>query len=124
MRSMESRTFGIAAVFAVFFAGGTAWSATELAKVNGVSITDADVKGALGSLTEGQRQSVLKDANTRRQILNSLIDQNVIVQEAEKEKLDQDNEYKEAAAAFRRQYLTSRILQKNLAAKLTEKEAK
>ena len=98
--------------------------AIDLAKVNGKIITDRDLNLALGNLNEGQRASVLKDSSSRRQVLLSVVDQEILVQEAEKEKLDQDGEYKEAAAAFRRQYLTNRVLGKNLGSKLTESAAK
>jgi len=100
------------------------WSATELAKVNGRAITDKDLTMALGGLNEGQRQNLLKDSNSKRQVLNGLIDQEILVQQAEKEKLDQDNEFKDALAAFRRQYLSNRLLQKALGDKLTESAAK
>lgn len=103
---------------------GVIGQAADLAKVNGRVITDKDLKSALSGLNEGQRQSVLKDINTRRQIVSSLIDQEVLSQEAEKEKLDQDGQYKEALAAFRKQYLASQVIQKNLGAKLTDAAAK
>jgi len=103
---------------------GAAMAATELAKVNGRPITDGDLKTALSNLNEGQRQSVLKDPNSRRQVLVSVIDQEVLAQEAEKQKLDQDAEFKEAMAVFRKQLLASKILQKNLSAKLTDAAAK
>lgn len=108
---------------ATLLAAGSAF-AIDLAKVNGKIITDRDLNLALGNLNEGQRASVLKDSSSRRQVLLSVVDQEILVQEAEKEKLDADAEYKEAAAAFRRQYLTNRVLAKNLGAKLTESAAK
>jgi peptidyl-prolyl cis-trans isomerase C len=96
----------------------------EMAKVNGTPITDADMRNALTGLNEGQRDSVLRDANSRRQILGSLIDQEVLVDEAAKEKLDQDADYKDALAAFRKQYLSSRVLQKNLGSKMSDSAAR
>lgn len=98
--------------------------AVDIAKVNGRAISDQDVQGALSNLNEGQRKNVLKDSNSRRQVLSSVIDQEVLIQEAEKEKLDQDKEYKDAVAAFRRQYLASRVLQKNLGTKFTDSASK
>src|SRR5215217_5062857 len=79
-------------------------SAADIAKVNGKPITDKDIKGAVSGFNEGQRQNILKDVNSRRQILSSLIDQEVLVQEGEKEKMDQDTEYKDALAIFRKQF--------------------
>ncbi len=98
--------------------------AVDLAKVNGRIITDKDLINTLGSLNEGQRESLLKDVNSRRQVLNGAIEQQLLVEEAEKQKLDQDQEYKEAINAFRRQYLASRVLQRNLGAKFGEKDSK
>lgn len=96
----------------------------ELAKVNGHSITEQDVQYTLGGLNSGQRNNLLSDENSKRQILNGLIDQELLVQEAEKEKLDQDAEFKNAMAAFRKQFLSNRILQKNVGEKATETLAK
>ena len=108
---------------AAFAFAGVA-QAKDLAKVNGRVVTDKDVQAALSTLNEGQRTNVLKDVNTRRQVLNSVIEQEVLVQEAEKEKLDQDTDFKEAMAAFKRQFLASRVLQKNLGSKFTDSAAK
>ena len=96
----------------------------DLARVNGKAITDQDLKGALSGLPEGQRKSVLKDLNTRKQVLGSLIDQEILLQEAERQKLDQDNDFKQAEAMFRKQYLSSRLLQKNVGNLITESAAK
>ena len=100
-----------------------AWS-SQVATVNGKSITDKDMVQALGSVNETQRKDVLDDANSRRQLLNSLIEQELLIQESEKEKLDQDSDYKTALEAFRKQYLTNRVLAKNLSGKFTESAAK
>lgn len=97
---------------------------TELAKVNGRSITDKDLRNALSGLNEGQRDSVLKDPNSRREILNRLIEQEVLVGEAVKEKVDQEQDFKDALEAFRKQFLANRVLQKNLGTKMTETATK
>ena len=98
--------------------------AMDVAKVNGKVITDRQVKEALSQVNEGQRANLMKDPNTRRQIVSSVIEQELLIQEGEKEKLDQEAEYKQALEAFRRQYLANRVLQKNLASKLSESAAK
>jgi peptidyl-prolyl cis-trans isomerase C len=118
-----SNLTGLISVIALVFSVASV-NAAELAKVNGQSISDKDLKAALSGLNDAQRQNVLKDSNTRRQVLNSLIEQEILVGEASREKLDQDQEYKDAAAAFRRNYLSNRLLQKNLGAKMTEPAAK
>jgi len=98
-------------------------SAADLAKVNGRAVTDQDLRDALSSYNEGQRETLLKDKTTRRQVLINVIDQMLLMQQGEKEKLDQDKEYKQAADLFRRQYLANRVLQKNLSGKLTDASA-
>ncbi|MBS1963957.1 MAG: peptidylprolyl isomerase [Bdellovibrionales bacterium] len=99
-------------------------SAVDVAKVNGKVITDADVKASLAGFNEGQRRQILSDLNTRREVVNNLVDQELLIQEAEKQKLDKDSEYETAYRAFRRQYLTDRLLSKNVKPKLSEAAAK
>jgi peptidyl-prolyl cis-trans isomerase C len=125
--TMEGRNSKFSRIFAAAVVLATSASmahATELAKVNGHSVTDQDVRMSLGTMNETMRENVLKDPNTRRQIVNALIEQEVLVDEAVKEKLDQDQQYKAAMAQFRNQYLANRALQKNLGAKMTESAAK
>jgi peptidyl-prolyl cis-trans isomerase C len=114
---------GIVPAALVFAVAGNA-HAVDLAKVNGRALTDRDLQLALSNLNEGQRENLLKDANVRREILVRVIDQEVLVQEAEKAKMDQDAEFKEAMGAFKRQYLANRLLQKNLSSKMSESAAK
>jgi peptidyl-prolyl cis-trans isomerase C len=113
----------LAPVLMILFASSSAF-AVEVAKVNGKSLTEKDIQGALAGMTPGQREGLLKDQSARRQVVQSLIDQEVILQEAEKSKLDQDDEYKSALSNFRRQFLMNRLLQKSLEGKLTESAAK
>lgn len=103
---------------------GTQASAKELAKVNGKPITDQDVRTALSTLNEGQRASLLRDSNTRRQVLMNLIEAELLTQQGEKDKLDQDARYKAAVEQFRRQYLAAQVLEKNVGNKLTDAAAK
>jgi parvulin-like peptidyl-prolyl isomerase len=123
IKNMKNRAL-YAFTLMVATASASSAIAAEVAKVNGQSITDRDVRMALSSMNEGMRENVLKDVNTRRQIVNELVDQEVLVDQAVKEKLDQDQEYKEALSAFRKQYLSSRTLQKNLGAKMSDSAAK
>lgn len=99
-------------------------SAVDVAKVNGKTITDADVKASLAGFNEGQRRQILSDMSTRREVVNNLVDQELLIQEAEKQKLDKDSEYETAFRAFRRQYLTDKVLSKNVRPKLSEASAK
>jgi len=97
------------------------WAATELAKVNAKTITEADLKGAVSGLNEIQAKELLNQAASRRQLLNSLIEQELLVQKGETDKIDQSAEYKTALNAFRRQYIVNAVLEKDLKAKLNDK---
>lgn len=122
--NLKGLLFGaVAVMIAAGVGANTAWS-MEVAKVNGKVVTDKDLVEALGNLNEGQRENVLKDSAFKKQILSSVIEQELLVQEAEKEKLDQDESYREALAAFRKQFLSNRILSKKLASRVTESAAK
>lgn len=110
--------------FGLILAATTVLAAVELAKVNGRSITDKDLESALSGFNEGQRAGILKDKNSRTQILNSLVDQELLVQEAEKSKLENSPEYKEAMAQYHRQLMSNLLVKSKLANKLTEAEAK
>ena len=122
---MTIKTISICAVAGLILSSmASSVFAADVAKVNGQSITDRDVQMALSSFNEGQRKSVLSDANSRRQIVSNLVEQEVLMQEAEKEKLDQDQDYKDALSGFKKQFLASRLLQKNLASKMNDKTAK
>lgn len=121
--TMQKRKIFTALVIAAGLSA-TALAAKELAKVNGKPITDKDMIAALGGMNEGGAKSALKDVNSRRSILAKLVDQEILVQEAEKQKLDQDEQYKDALNAFRKQFLTNRVLQQNLGSKLTDAATK
>lgn len=114
----KSMILGMAAIFSL------SAFAVDVAKVNGKVITDTDVKAALSSFNDGQRRQILSDANTKREIVGNLIDQELLIQEAEKQKLDKDRDYEVAFLAFRRQFLTDKVLSKNVRPKLTDAAAK
>jgi len=123
MRQSQTGFYWISAG-AVLLSTVLAFGSTDLAKVNNRTISEAELGAALGGVNEGQRDALLMDPASRRQILNGLIDQELLVQEAEKEKLDQDGEFKDALNAFRKQFLASRLLQKKLSGQLTDQAAK
>ncbi len=113
-----------ASVFVAVAVFATSARAAELASVNERKITDVEMKAALAQFSEGQRANIMKDPASRRQILMGMIDQEILFQQSEKEKLDQDEEFKRAQDGFRRQYMVSKLLQKSVGSKLTEKAAK
>jgi len=98
--------------------------AVDIATVNGKAITDADLITALAGMNEGQRQSFLRDPVNRREVVQGLIDQELVVAEGEKAKLDQEPEYKKALAQFRKQFLAARMMERSLSGKMTEAGAR
>jgi len=123
MKIVLKNKFGMTFLLAAGFAGA-AFAATQLATVNGKAISSDDLSSALGHLPEAQRKQVLQDSSTRRRVLDTLIDQELMIQTAEKLKLDSDKEFKDAVETFRRQYMVNKLLEKNVASKLTEGSAR
>jgi peptidyl-prolyl cis-trans isomerase C len=97
---------------------------TELAKVNNRSVTVRDLTMSLGNMNDNQRASYLKDIGTRRQVLVGLIDQEVLAMQAEKDRVDQEPDFKAAIARARRQMLVEQVLAKNLGSKLGDSAVK
>ncbi len=102
----------------------SAFAAVELAKVNGKIITDADLRSALTSVNETQRDKILKDPNSRRQALLNYIDMEVLYEKALLDKEDQKPDFLAAMAQFKRQVLANRLLEKNVGSKVTESDSK
>jgi peptidyl-prolyl cis-trans isomerase C len=105
-------------------AGTVVNAATEIASVNGKGITDADLITALAGMNDNQRKAFLTDPANRKQAIQGLIEQELVVQEGEKAKLDQEPEYQKALVQFRKQYLASRVLERSLGGRMTEAGAK
>lgn len=115
--------FGVVAVFSL---GLNAFAAVpgELAQVNGKKITTQDFDRALSGFSPAQKASILKDINSKRQILNTMVEQELLFQEGEKLKVDQTKEYKDAVELFRKQFVAQQMIKKNVAGDLTEQAAK
>jgi peptidyl-prolyl cis-trans isomerase C len=106
------------------FGLGTASFAGTLATVNGKLITDEDFKAVTASLPQAQKDLASKDPNTRKQILSDLIDQELVIQEAVREKIEDTREFKEAMASMRKQALVNAIVARRLAPKVTPQAVK
>src|SRR5436190_1376940 len=94
--------------------------AKDLATVNGRAITDHDLTQALGALNERQKEGFLKDLSSKELILQGLIDQEVIYQEAEKLKLDRDPDINYAVSNFKKQLIMARLLDKKLNVQISQ----
>ena len=85
-----------------------------LAQVNTSKITQNDVNAALAQYTESQKYNLLKDKASKRQLLDSLVQQEILFQEAKKNGLHQSREYKAALKAFQKQYLSTLLVDKKV----------
>lgn len=95
-----------------------------LATVNGKAVTTKDIDLTLSHLNDTQKKQILGDSNAKRKLVDNLIDQEVLIQEAERLKVDEDPEFKESMAIFRRQFLVNKVLEKTLKAQVTDSNAK
>ena len=101
----------------------SAWAGT-LATVNGKGITDEDYQALISGLPQHQRELALRDASTRKRIIQDLIDQELMVQEATQDKLESTKEFKETIQVMRKQALVNLLVSKRLAPKVSEKSVK
>lgn len=100
---------------------GSAAHAANIATVNGKTLTDEDLKVLVSGLPQYQRDQALKDPNTRKQLIQDLVDQELMLQEATRENLDKSKEFNDALAILRKQTLVNTLVQKKLAPRVTEK---
>ncbi len=94
--------------------------ANTVATVNGKILTDEDLKSLVSTLPDRQKESMLNDKVMRAQLIQSLIDQELMVQEASAKKIEDSKEYKEALMGFKKQALSNLLVQKQLASKVTD----
>lgn len=98
--------------------------AATVATVNGKVITDEDLNHSVSSLPTQQRDRILKDPSTRAQIVQSLINQELLVEDAIAKKIENSKEYKDSMAAYRKQLLGNLLVKQQLAPKVTESAVK
>ncbi|MGE0614326.1 MAG: peptidylprolyl isomerase [Bacteriovoracia bacterium] len=114
----------VAVVGVVALSSIVALAAKDLATVNSAKITDGDLKKAISGFNEQQQKDIMSDANTRNQVLQNLIDQELLSQEGRKQGLEKTEEFKEAMDAFSKQYIANMLVQKQLGPKMSEGAAK
>jgi len=97
-----------------------------LAKVNGKPITESQIKEVLDRLPANYN-SVKNNPQFRDQILNTLINQELLYQEAEKEKIEKDKKVQKQIEEAKKQIVINALLEKHLKpkdVKVTDEEAK
>jgi peptidyl-prolyl cis-trans isomerase C len=103
---------------------GFSSDAGVLATVNGKAITDEDFQAIISNLPQHQKELAVKDANTRKKIIQDLVDQELVVQEAESEKIESSKAFKDAMVVVRKQALVNAVVEKRLAPKVTAQTVK
>lgn len=102
----------------------SAMAAVEVAKVGNKTITDQDIKNVLGNLPDAQRQQLNKEAESKNRIVENIVVEELLVQEAEKSGLSKDKDFIQALDRARRQLLSQRYIQKTLQPKVTDANVK
>ena len=120
---MMKQALGISA-FLAFSLTAVGAQANTLATVNGKVITDEDLNTLVSNLPLQQKEVLLKDPNTRQQLIENLVDQELMVQDATAKKLDSTKEYRDALTNFRRQAMVNILVKKELSPKVTEAAVK
>jgi peptidyl-prolyl cis-trans isomerase C len=108
-RSKTRALFGAIGVVALLAAGGAPAQAKVLAKVNGVEITDEDLKLALDDLGPGiprQLEGKARDSY----VLDFLIDEQLVVQKAQADKLAETPDFTKKLAYLRDKALMETLL--------------
>ncbi len=98
--------------------------AATVATVNGKIITDDDLSRFVANMPQVQKSVILKDKGAKKQLIENLIDQEVLSQEASSKKIEDSKEYKDAVAAFKKQELVNLLVQRQLNGRITDEQAK
>lgn len=124
LRNMKTHSKTISAlIVTVLFHSSFSFAAT-LATVNGKVITDEDLNGLVSNLPQYQKNIALKDESAKKQLIQDLIDQELMVQDSVAKKIESTKEYKDIIANLRKQALVNALVQKQLAPKVTEQAVK
>ncbi len=103
---------------------GVQSGAATLATVNGKAITDEDLAALVANLPQYQKDLALKEPSSRQQLIQDLIDQELMVQEATREKLEATKEFKNTLNSLRKQALVNSLVAKQLSPKVTMEAVK
>lgn len=99
-------------------------NAAVLATIGDRKISDDELKGEYESITGDQRKAINEDEQTRKSLVDSAVNAEVLFQAAKKAGLDKDEEYKKALDRFQKQYLASQFMRKAVEPKLNKDESK
>jgi len=121
---MVKRTLSLAVAFGLFVSAPV--SAKVLAEVNGKKITDKDLNRVIDSLPP-QYRTLKNNPQFRKQMLNNMVKEEVLYQEALKEGVDKNPQVRQEIEAMKRRIIVQYLLRKHVKppkVKVTEREAK
>lgn len=95
-------------------------NAAVLATVGERKISDDELKGEYQSVTGDQRKAINEDEMTKKSLVDSAVNAEVLFQAAKKAGLDKDEEYLKAVERFQKQYLASQFMRKAVEPKLSK----
>jgi peptidyl-prolyl cis-trans isomerase C len=98
--------------------------AGTIASVNGKVISDEDLQAVVANMSESQKSMILKEGPQRQQVIESLIGQELVYQDAQAKKIDSSKEYIKALNAFKKQAMVEILIQKQLLPKVTPQALK
>jgi parvulin-like peptidyl-prolyl isomerase len=113
--------FGVFTALAVLTVSA---QAATVATVNGHAITDADLNALVATLPMHQRDNMLKEPALRNQLIQNLVDQELMVQDATARKVEATKEYRDAISTFHKQALVNILVEKQLTPKVTDAAVK
>ncbi len=108
----------------VVFAFDSGVQAKELARVNQKSITEFDLSITLVGMSETQRDRILKDPTLKQNMLLQAINQELLAQDAEKQKLNEDLRFKAELNYQKNLLLLNRLIETKIMPQITEEEAR
>lgn len=114
IRSLQIAVFALVLPFA-------AHAAVELANIGGKQLTDADLKGKLGSLPPVQKDFLNKDERARARLVENFVMEELFVQEAEKTGIAKNPEFMTELENQRRQLLARTFLKEKVESQLSPK---
>ena len=121
---MKNMTLNLVAISALVLTFYSVAHAGVVATVNGKVITDEDLTALVANIPEAQKDNLLKNPATRKQLIGNLVDQELMYQDAMAKKVDSSKEYTAALNNFKKQALVNILVQKQLAPKVTEEVVK
>ncbi len=92
--------------------------------VNGKMITDADLEAVVSQMPGKGKTDILKDPVSKAQLISTLVNQELLFQDANAKKVSESKEYKQALEAFKKQLAVELLVRNQITSKVTTASAK